>query len=287
MHGGGRPRYGPWHPATHLALLHAAPALTVIAVGLVFGLIAARGDPDPARMLLLAGLLAGNQYAAGALNDAVDAPADRAADRRKPIQQGWISAVATTRLAATAGVGSLVCAFALGPRTLLLAAAGLGCAVAYDLWLKGTPASVLPFAIALPIVPMFGYGAAGRFPAVLWWVWPLGFLAAVAVHLADALPDVESDRAAGVGGLATRLGVPAAARLAGLAYTLAATLAAVTGFLLGDPAPAAAGTLAAVVLGVTAAVTGRGGPAARRGAYRLLLTGIVAAAAGWAAAVRP
>ena len=36
---GGR---GPWHPATHLELLHAAPAFTVIAVGLAFGLVAGR-----------------------------------------------------------------------------------------------------------------------------------------------------------------------------------------------------------------------------------------------------
>jgi hypothetical protein len=33
---------GPWHPATHLELLHAAPAFAVIGVGLAFGLVAMR-----------------------------------------------------------------------------------------------------------------------------------------------------------------------------------------------------------------------------------------------------
>lgn len=281
-------RVGPWHPRTHLALLHAPPAFTVITIGLVFGLIAARGRVEPVRMLLLAGLLAGNQYCAGALNDAVDAPTDAAADRRKPIQQGWISARAAAWLAAAGGAVSLVCALALGPATFALACVGLGCAVAYDLWLKGTRASVLPFAVALPLVPMFGYGAAGRFPAVLWWVWPLGFLAALAVHLADALPDVETDRATGVGGLAAWLGVRRAAWLAAAAYTAAVGLAAATGRAAGDLLPVAAGTLTATALGVAALAAGvRGGSGARRRAYRLLLAGVVAAAAGWAAGVRP
>ena len=47
-----------------------------------------RAEPRWDRLALLAGLLIGNQYAAGALNDAVDAEADAAADRGKPISGG-------------------------------------------------------------------------------------------------------------------------------------------------------------------------------------------------------
>ncbi|HEY8558206.1 MAG TPA: hypothetical protein VIM97_12835, partial [Actinomycetes bacterium] len=67
------PARGPWHPATQLELLHAAPAFAVIGVGLAFGLVAMRAEPRWDRLALLAGLLICNQYAAGALNDAVDA----------------------------------------------------------------------------------------------------------------------------------------------------------------------------------------------------------------------
>ena len=177
----------------------------MIAVGLAFGLVAGRHDPRPGRLALLAGLLACNQYAAGALNDAVDAPADAAAGRGKPIQAGAISRRAVTVLAVAAGVASLGFGLALGPATFALAVAGLACAWGYDLWLKGTAASALPFAVAVPLVPLFGYGAAGRFPPVLWWAWPTGALLAVAVNLADSLPDVERDRATAVQGLLLEL----------------------------------------------------------------------------------
>ncbi|HSO54483.1 MAG TPA: hypothetical protein VL330_17490, partial [Actinomycetes bacterium] len=60
------PGHGPWHPATQLEILHAAPAFAVIGVGLAFGLVAMRDDLRWDRLALLAGLLVCNQYAAGA-----------------------------------------------------------------------------------------------------------------------------------------------------------------------------------------------------------------------------
>jgi 4-hydroxybenzoate polyprenyltransferase len=259
-----------------------------MAVGLAFGVVAGRHHLAPGRLVLLAGLLATNQYAAGALNDAVDVEADTAGGRDKPIPSGAISRRAVTLLALGSGAASLGFALALGPATLALAVVGLACAWSYDLRLKGTAASVLPFAIALPLVPLFGYAAAGRFPAVLWWAWPIGALAAIAVHLADSLPDVESDRAAGVRGLAPRLGVARAAALAAAAYALAAVIALASGLAAGERSATLAGTALAAALGVAALRVGaRGGPARRRVAYRLLLAGMVALALGWVVAIRP
>jgi 4-hydroxybenzoate polyprenyltransferase len=279
---------GPWHPGTHLALLHAGPGLTVVVVGLAFGVVAGRHDPDRGRLGLLAVLLAANQYSAGALNDAVDAPADAATGRDKPIPGGAISRRAAATLAVAAGLVSLACGALLGPATLALAVAGLACAWGYDLWLKGTVASVLPFACALPLVPLFGYGAAGRFPAVLWWAWPIGALAAVAVHLADSLPDVEADRLAGVHGLAPRLGVRRAAALVVASYAATLALAAGSGLAAGDRPVVLAGTGASLVLAAAALAAGaRGRPDDRRVAYRLLLAAVIALAVGWAAGVRP
>src|SRR5512133_802138 len=261
------PGQGPWHPATQLEILHAAPAFAVIGVGLAFGLVAMRAEPRWDRLALLAGLLVCNQYAAGALNDAVDTEADAAADRGKPIQRGAISRRAVATAAVVAGVASLGFGLALGQATFALAVVGLACAWSYDLWLKGTVFSALPFAVAVPIVPLFGYGAAGRFPAVLWWAWPIGALLAVATHLADALPDVERDRATGVRGLATRLGVGRAAAVAAACYAAAVAMA--------------------LVLGLAALPVGARGPGGRRVAYRLVLAGMAVLALGWAGAVRP
>src|SRR5215218_8057497 len=278
---------GPWHPATQLEILHAAPAFAVVGVGLAFGLVAMRAEPRWDRLALLAGLLIGNQYAAGALNDAVDADADAAAGRDKPIQRGVISRRAVATAAVVAGVASLAFGAALGPATFALAVVGLACAWAYDLWLKGTMLSALPFAVAVPIVPLFGYGAAGRFPAVLWWAWPIGALLAVATHLADALPDVERDRATGVRGLATRLGVGRAAAVAAACYAAAVLIALFSGLAAGDRPVVVAGAGLATALGLAAIPAGARGPGGRRVAYRLLLAGMAALALGWAGAVRP
>jgi 4-hydroxybenzoate polyprenyltransferase len=190
-------------------------------------------------------------------------------------------------LAVAAGFASLGFAAALGRAVLLLAVVGLACAWSYDLWLKGTAASVLPFAVALPVVPLFGYGAAGRFPPVLWWAWPIGALAAVAVHLADALPDVEADRATGVRGLVSRLGARRASALAAASYAAALGLALASGLAAAPSgaAPLWAGGALAAALGLAAVAAGAGGR--RRVAYRLLLAGLVALAVGWAGAVRP
>jgi 4-hydroxybenzoate polyprenyltransferase len=246
-----------------------------------------RADPRWDRLALLAGLLACNQYAAGALNDAVDAEADAAADRGKPIQRGVISRRAVATAAVVAGVASLGFGLALGPATLALAVVGLACAWSYDLWLKGTIFSALPFAVAVPTVPLFGYAAAGRFPAVLWWAWPIGALLAIATHLADALPDVERDRATGVRGLATRLGVGRSAAVAAACYLAAVAMALWSGLVAGDRPVVVAGAALAVVLGLAALPAGARGPAGRRVAYRLVLAGMAALALGWAGAVRP
>jgi 4-hydroxybenzoate polyprenyltransferase len=94
-----------------------------------------RAEPRWDRLALLAGLLIGNQYAAGALNDAVDADADAAAGRDKPIQRGVIGRRAVATAAVVAGAASLAFGAALGPATLALAVVGLACAWSYDLWL--------------------------------------------------------------------------------------------------------------------------------------------------------
>src|SRR5215217_299774 len=250
--GPGRPGRGAWHPATQLEILHAAPAFAVVGVGLAFGLVAMRDDLRWDRLALLAGLLLCNQYAA-----------------------------------VVAGVASLGFGLALGPATFALAVVGLACAWSYDLWLKGTMFSALPFAVAVPLVPLFGYGAAGRFPAVLWWAWPIGALLAVATHLADALPDVERDRATGVRGLATRLGVGRAAAVAAGCYAAAVAMALASGLAAGDRPVVVAGAGLATALGLAAIPAGARGPGGRRVAYRLLLAGMAALALGWAGAVRP
>ncbi|MER3421242.1 MAG: ubiquinone biosynthesis protein UbiA, partial [Chloroflexota bacterium] len=77
---------------------------------------------------------------------------------------------------------------------------GLGAGLAYDLWLKRTPYSALAYAVALPLVPLWVWTALERFTPALLWAWPVGALLGGALHLANAVPDLEADATAGVHG---------------------------------------------------------------------------------------
>ena len=85
---------------------------------------------------------------------------------------------------------------------------------AYDLRLKGTAWSWLPFAVGIPILPVYGWlGAAGRCrrrsPSLV----PAAVLAGAALAIGNSLVDVERDPAAGRTSVAARLGAARAARL--------------------------------------------------------------------------
>ena len=81
--------------------------------------------------------------------------------------------------------------------------------LAYDLRLKGTAWSWLPFAIGIPILPVFGWvGATGSLPPAFVVLVPAAVAAGAALAIGNALVDVERDRAAGAsvgrGGVRTR-----------------------------------------------------------------------------------
>ena len=67
-----------------------------------------------------------------------------------------------------AAVAGLVLALVGGPGLVLLALVGLGIGLAYDLWAKGTTLSWLPFAVGVPLLPVYGwYGATGEIPGAV------------------------------------------------------------------------------------------------------------------------
>jgi 4-hydroxybenzoate polyprenyltransferase len=81
----------------------------------------------------------------------------------------------------------------------------VGSGLAYNLGLKGTVWSWLPYAVAfgaLPAVAWVGVGAG----APPWWVVAVGSLLGVGAHLLNVLPDLAEDEQTGVRGLPHRLG---------------------------------------------------------------------------------
>jgi len=131
---------------------------------------------------------------------------DAASKPWKPIVAGQIAADDATTLAVCLSAACLALAASLGVGTLLAGALGLGCGLAYDLRLKRSAWSWLPYCIGIPTLPFCAWVAVAGFTARLLLVYPLGTLLGLGLHLANTLPDLEADRAFGVRGLAHILG---------------------------------------------------------------------------------
>jgi 4-hydroxybenzoate polyprenyltransferase len=186
------------------------------------------------------------QASIGALNDVVDASADATAARRdKPIPAGLVSHRAGAVVASAFLVAGLGVAVALGPVPFILALAGVATGDAYSLWLKGTRASFVPFAIGIPLLPLFAWAAAaGMLPPSAGAVLTAGALAGVGLSLENGLADIELDRAAGIPTLAVRLGPTPARWIASIVLVLAIGIAACSILVTG--APGATGWLASI-----------------------------------------
>ena len=104
---------------------------------------------------------------------------------------------------------SLIVAAGISWPEAVLDLVGIGCGFAYNACLKRTALSWLPFAVAFPLLPLFGPEAVDGVDRLRQLALPAavaGAPLAVGIHLADTLREVESDRAFGVRGLAHRLG---------------------------------------------------------------------------------
>ncbi|MGA4846149.1 UbiA family prenyltransferase [Streptomyces sp. G5(2025)] len=191
---------------------HPGPALAVTVFVAALAVAAGRGGPGS--VAVAAAVLAG-QLSVGWCNDAADARRDAACERPdKPVATGELSPRAAAAAAVTALTLcvplSLLSGAAAGTAHLGMVAAGW----AYNLRLKHTVLSPLPYAMAFGALPAFVTlgPPAPSWPA--WWAVAAGALLGVGAHLVNVLPDIEDDLATGVRGLPQRLGGPACRWLA-------------------------------------------------------------------------
>lgn len=183
---------------------HPGPTAAVSVVITAFGWSV--GWRLPGIALLLITVLIG-QLSVGWSNDAFDARLDAESGRASKPTVGdqitasrlWIGAFVA--LAASAALSWLV-AGAIGGSFHVFA---LAMAWLYNLRLSRTSWSWLPYALAFGAVPAFvSVGLDGQPPS--WWATACFAIIGVSAHLANALPDLELDVAAGRGGSAVRLG---------------------------------------------------------------------------------
>ena len=199
-----------------LRLLHPFPSFLV--AGLTVALVrVAQADAGPGLYLQLGLGMLLYQFSIGIANDVVDAPDDAVAKPWKALPRGVVSRRAAVLAAAGCAGGGLAVTAGLETLVWLVGLVGWSCGLAYDLHLKRTRLSWLPYSVAFPLLPVWVYLAADAWRPVLWWVLPLGAVLGLALHLANQAPDVAADRSAGVRGAAQTLG---GARAQGLAIAL-------------------------------------------------------------------
>ncbi|MFW5470559.1 UbiA family prenyltransferase [Knoellia sp. CPCC 206435] len=235
-----------------LRAAHAPPALAVTVLGLLLALTA---DLDPPRIALVTAAVLTGQLSIGWSNDLRDRARDTAVGRSdKPLATGELSVSVARAACALALVATVVLSLACGWRAgavhLVLVASGW----AYNLWLKSTVLSWLPYAVAFGVLPVFVHLAGdSRAPAE---VVVGASLLGVGAHLLNVVPDLDEDAATGVRGLPHRLGARRSTVLAVVLLVAASLNLLVTGSTGGIPA-VIGGILVAGLAGLALVGTGR------------------------------
>lgn len=226
------------------------------------------------------------QASIGTLNDVMDAPRDAQSKPGKPIPAGLVpGGLARLVIVLTAGAG-IALSIPSGGLLVILALVVLAIGYGYDVGFKGTAWSWLPFAIGIPLLPVFGWlGASGGLPAAFAVLVPVAVVGGAALAVANARADAQRDVVAGVGSVAVRLG-PRRAWTVNAVLIVAVLVAAIaTRFPAGgaSPGPLIAVLGASLVAAVGLAL-GRDGDSARlERAWELESIGLGLLAAAWLA----
>jgi 4-hydroxybenzoate polyprenyltransferase len=192
-----------------------------------FAALAVRGWPGARAILLIAAAIIGSQATVGVVNDLRDRDLDAIAKPSKPLIAGRVTVRGAYLLGSLALLIALVCGAALSVRSLLFVIGMTAAGLIYDLWLKRTALSFLPYIFGLPLLPLWAWTCVRDAPPRLWLTYPLGILIGFGLHLANALPDAGRDAAGGVRGVVQVVGTRAALLLciASFAVTILAVAA--------------------------------------------------------------
>ncbi|MFJ4775950.1 UbiA family prenyltransferase [Streptomyces sp. NPDC088762] len=198
--------------------------------------LAAAAGRDPGGAAVVVAAVAAGQLSVGWCNDRADLRRDLATGRRdKPLVAGTVSPAAVSRAAALALLVCVPLSVAGGLLAGAVHLTGVAAAWAYNLRLKGTAASWLPYALAFGLLPAF---VTLGLPGAPWpppWLTAAAALLGAGAHFANVLPDIADDLAGGVRGLPQRLGPRYAAASAGFLV-----LASGAALVVGPPGPVTA-----------------------------------------------
>ncbi|MGO4300040.1 UbiA family prenyltransferase [Leifsonia sp. RAF41] len=232
-------------------LLASHPGPTVVVTVIVAGLGIGLGYP-PGRLAVLALAVLLGQLSIGWSNDWLDAARDAAVHRTdKPAARGDVS-VPVVRLAAFLAVAAaILVTLPLGLGALAAHVVVIAGGWAYNLGLKATAYSWVPFAVSFGTLPAIATLGQEQPALPQWWVYAAGALLGVAAHVTNVLPDLDDDARTGIRGLPHRLGARVSGLLAFAALALATLL-----ITFGPGLPVRPLLIAGLVIGLAAAATG-------------------------------
>jgi 4-hydroxybenzoate polyprenyltransferase len=198
-----------------VALIRATHPLPCLAVTAIVTAMAISAGIHGRSALLAAAVLCG-QLSVGWSNDAIDAPLDTQASRGdKPIATGEISRTTVAWCAGVALVADIPLSLALGWRAGVAHLAAVALAWSYNLGLKRTIVSVVPYAVAFSLVPVVVAAMLPGAPAPVDVLIIAGGACGVAAHFANTVGDVVEDQLTGVRGLPQRVGPAGSTVIAG------------------------------------------------------------------------
>lgn len=189
-----------------IAAAHPFPVAAVLALTTLVAVTSADWQPGEERLALLLAAMFSSQLAIGWSNDYIDRGSDARHQPWKPVPAGLVDARLLRVAVGMALAVSVACGAALGIAPLLLLVAGTGCGLGYNLGLKDSGLSGVPFVVALAILPPFVWVSLDVYRDEFLWLYALASPLALAAHIANTLPDLATDATAGRQGLTVKLG---------------------------------------------------------------------------------
>lgn len=271
-----------WRVGGYLRLIHPFPVAMNAVAACAFAILAARGWPGARAVLLIAAAIIGSQATVGVVNDLRDRDLDAVAKPSKPLVARRVTARGAYLLGSVTLALALVTGAALGARSLLFVIGMTAAGLIYDLWLKRTALSFLPYIFGLPLLPVWAWTAVRDAPPRLWLTYPLGILVGFGLHLANALPDAEHDAAGGIRGVVQVVGARAALLLCfgSFAATVIA-VAVLTQAKWGVAVPVLIGGAAVLLLGAAISAATRPTTATLQRNWGLLIGCAILIAVAW------
>ncbi|MBI3914038.1 MAG: UbiA family prenyltransferase [Chloroflexi bacterium] len=270
-------------------LIHPFPIAMVVSLACILGISSARENFDAAQFTRALITLFLSQAHVGMTNDYLDRALDAQAQTWKPLARGWVKPNEARLIIFASFALMFIFALTLGPIGFVLALLGTFAGQIYNFRLRGTPYSWIGYVLGFSVLPFFIWDAASSFSPTFLIIVPIGIPLIFAAHLAQTLPDVESDRALGVFGFAATLGRERAAMLLWLMLIAAHALAFGTAYWLKSNLQ----TLFAAMIASFALVTAsmfiyyaRRTPQSLRIVFRLVSPSALILVAGWLAALR-